>query len=135
MIKNAADKPVEINLVDRREKFGRGVAYSTAQDFHLLNVPANKMGAFPDRLEHFHEWLAAKGYDFFPNDFAPRWLYGEYPNGQTINRDGQVSEVLYTVGTALKGVLWESTAMPEIRAQTSQLAVSLLDKNYKSVTE
>jgi uncharacterized NAD(P)/FAD-binding protein YdhS len=78
LIKNVANKSIEINLVDKREKLGRGVAYSTAQDFHLLNVPANKMGAFPDQLEHFHNWLVAKGYDFFPNDFVPRRLYGEY---------------------------------------------------------
>ena len=48
------------------------------------------------------------------------------PNGQTINRNGQISEVLYTLGTALKGILWESTAMPEIRLQANKLAVSLL---------
>lgn len=78
LIKNAAHKSIEINLVDKRDKLGRGAAYSAAQDFHLLNVPANKMGAFPDEIEHFHRWLAAKNFDFFPNDFVPRRLYGEY---------------------------------------------------------
>lgn len=80
LIKNASDdgNPLEINLIEETERFGRGVAYSTATDFHLLNVPANKMGAFPDDLNHFHQWLAARRYDFFPNDFVPRRLYGEY---------------------------------------------------------
>lgn len=70
--------PIRINLVDESERFGRGVAYSTTNDFHLLNVPAAKMGAFPDDIEHFHRWTTEKNYDFAPNDFAPRRVYGEY---------------------------------------------------------
>jgi len=49
------------------------------------------------------------------------------PDGGTIDVNGAVSDVILTVGTALKGVLWETTAMPEIRAQTRKLALSLLD--------
>ncbi|MCY7345784.1 MAG: FAD/NAD(P)-binding protein [Pyrinomonadaceae bacterium] len=79
LIKSAGDgEPLEINLIEKSERFGRGVAYSTVTDFHLLNVPANKMGAFADDLDHFHRWLTARNYDFFPNDFVPRRLYGEY---------------------------------------------------------
>lgn len=78
LIKHNDGQPIEINLVEKKERFGRGVAYSTATDFHLLNVPANKMGAFPDDIEHFYKWLAAKNYDYASNDFVPRKLYGEY---------------------------------------------------------
>jgi len=49
------------------------------------------------------------------------------PGGRTIDKNGAVSDVILTAGTALKGVLWESTAMPEIRAQTHKLALSLLN--------
>ena len=51
------------------------------------------------------------------------------PDGRTINKNGVASDVIYTIGVALKGVLWESTAMPEIRAQVKQLAVSLIEEN------
>ena len=34
--------------------------------------------------------------------------------------------MIYTLGTALKGVLWESTAVPEIRSQAHVLATHLL---------
>lgn len=78
LIKNASREPLEINLVERQNRFGRGVAYSATEDFHLLNVPAAKMGAFPDDIEHFHRWLAAKNLNFAPSDFVPRRLYGEY---------------------------------------------------------
>ena len=37
LIKHAASQQLEINLVERRERLGRGVAYSTVKDFHLLN--------------------------------------------------------------------------------------------------
>ena len=49
------------------------------------------------------------------------------PDGRTINVNGTVSDVILTVGTALKGILWESTAMPEIRSQANKLALSLLN--------
>jgi len=48
------------------------------------------------------------------------------PDGTLIDSDGNPSEVLYTLGTALKGVLWESTAIPEIRVQARDLAEKLI---------
>lgn len=81
LIRQAGDQALEINIVEKGERFGRGVAYSTVKEFHLLNVPAAKMGAFPDDIEHFHRWLAEKNHDYAPNDFAPRRIYGEYLRG------------------------------------------------------
>jgi uncharacterized NAD(P)/FAD-binding protein YdhS len=86
LIKNAGDQPLEINLIEKKERFGRGVAYSTTTDYHLLNVPANKMGAFPDDLEHFFKWLTARNYNYFSNDFVPRKIYGEYLRDLFIER-------------------------------------------------
>ena len=78
LLKNGGNEPLEINLVEKSSKVGRGVAYSTADEVHLLNVPAGKMGAFPDDIEHFHKWLCANGYEYAPTDFVPRRIYGEY---------------------------------------------------------
>jgi uncharacterized NAD(P)/FAD-binding protein YdhS len=78
LIKHNGDTPIEVNLVERRKTIGRGVAYSTAEDIHLLNVPAAKMGAFPDDVEHFHKWLQANDHEYAPGDFVPRKIYGEY---------------------------------------------------------
>ncbi len=78
LIKHSGNQPLEINLIEKRELLGRGVAYSTAKDFHLLNVPAAKMGAFPSDIEHFFKWLQEKDYQFAPTDFVPRKIYGEY---------------------------------------------------------
>jgi uncharacterized NAD(P)/FAD-binding protein YdhS len=78
LIRHAGDKPLEINVVEKNERFGVGVAYSTNRDFHLLNVPAGKMGAFPDDVEHFHKWLGENGHSYEASAFVPRRIYGEY---------------------------------------------------------
>ncbi|MGQ0541088.1 MAG: FAD/NAD(P)-binding protein, partial [Blastocatellia bacterium] len=48
------------------------------------------------------------------------------PEGKLLSRNGDSNEVLYTLGTALKGILWETTAIPEIRVQASNLAKYLV---------
>lgn len=95
LIKHGGDEPLEINLVEKHGVIGRGVAYSTVEDIHLLNVPAAKMGAFPDDVEHFQRWLEKNDYDYAPGDFVPRKIYGLYLRevfSDTIsNRDSNVS--------------------------------------------
>ncbi len=78
LLNTAGDKPVEINLIERRSRVGRGVAFGTDQTSHLLNVPAAKMGAFPDDIEHFHKWLTANGHGYDSHAFVPRKLFSEY---------------------------------------------------------
>ena len=69
-------RPREIRIFDRNHAFGRGVAYGTAHDFHLLNIRAENMSAFHNNPKHFAEWAAARGFDL--RDFVPRPVYGEY---------------------------------------------------------
>jgi uncharacterized NAD(P)/FAD-binding protein YdhS len=69
----------EITIVEPREDLGRGLAYSTSFDDHLLNVPAGKMSALPDLPDHFLDWLRARDWPgAAPGYFAPRRVYGEY---------------------------------------------------------
>lgn len=49
------------------------------------------------------------------------------PNGSILGRDGHSSGLLYTLGSTMKGVLWEVIAVPEIRVQAEQLAHLLLE--------
>ncbi|OUL36847.1 hydroxyacylglutathione hydrolase [Nostoc sp. T09] len=49
------------------------------------------------------------------------------PNGAVIDAQGNVSEILYTLGTPRKGNLWETTAVPEIRIQAANLSQELLN--------
>ena len=59
---------------------GRGVAYGTDRPEHLLNVPARRMTAYPDRPDHFTEWWSARGGD--EEGYAPRMVYGDYVRAQ-----------------------------------------------------
>jgi uncharacterized NAD(P)/FAD-binding protein YdhS len=70
--------PVRIVLVEERPRLGRGVAYSTTCDAHLLNVPAAGMSAYPDEPRHFLHWARERQPDAHAGAFLPRRLYGEY---------------------------------------------------------
>lgn len=68
----------QVSLVGPKERQGRGIAYSTRLDCHLLNVPAGRMSLFADRPDHFVRWLAENGHAGGSDDFVPRRLYGQY---------------------------------------------------------
>jgi len=79
-----AREPVRLLLFERMSDLGSGVAYGTRCPAHLLNVPAGRMGAFPDQTDHFLKWVEARvGQPGFPatvapGDFLPRQLFGDY---------------------------------------------------------
>ena len=71
-----------VALVDPDPSTGRGTAYSTEDDRHLLNVPASGMSAFPRDPEHFFRWVRTHhDPDTQPQDFVPRRVYGDYVSG------------------------------------------------------
>jgi uncharacterized NAD(P)/FAD-binding protein YdhS len=81
-----ANRPLLIELIDRSHEIGPGVAYSTHDASHLLNVSAGKMSAFSDDPGHLLRWLHCNRSElaaFLPNDlnassFIPRHIYGLY---------------------------------------------------------
>lgn len=78
LLKQKPNDRLEINLVEKRPAVGGGVAFSTEQEVHLLNVPAAKMGAFADEIDHFHTWLTERGFNYEHAAFVPRRIFGEY---------------------------------------------------------
>ena len=48
------------------------------------------------------------------------------PEGRVIDKNNKPSDVVHTLGTALRGILWETTAIPEIRSRARDLALKLL---------
>ena len=69
---------VKVVLVERRGAIGEGVAYSTREPVHLLNVPAGRMSAWPDRPDDFVRWASRRYGEVRPTDYLPRQWYGEY---------------------------------------------------------
>jgi uncharacterized NAD(P)/FAD-binding protein YdhS len=78
LLRKSADD-VSIVLVERGPLPGRGVAYGTQIDGHLLNVRARNMSAYPDAPDHFVKWAQTNySSSATPGDFLPRSLYGQY---------------------------------------------------------
>jgi uncharacterized NAD(P)/FAD-binding protein YdhS len=51
-----------------------------------------------------------------------------------IDSDGNRSDTLYAIGPLMKGTLWESTAVPELRGQAMRVAQLLVDEASESTT-
>ena len=75
-----AGQGLSIVMIGRNPEHGRGIAYSTRNSNHLLNVPAARMSADTNRPDQFVQWLAARGIgmDAWAQSFVPRALYGSY---------------------------------------------------------
>ncbi len=74
---------IQVTIVEKSETAGLGLAYSTRNPQHLLNVRASNMSAFPDEPGHFWNWLTANSLDrgLGCGDafcFVPRGIYGRY---------------------------------------------------------
>ncbi len=57
------------------------------------------------------------------------------PDGAILQGDNSLSKFLFTIGTNLKGILWESTAVPELRLQAQQLATELLRQLFENASK
>lgn len=77
-----ATSPLQVYLIERSGNFGRGVAYSTKDLNHLLNVPASNMSAYPDEPANFVNWLKENGHDGDEKKYYPRKVFGDYIEGQ-----------------------------------------------------
>jgi hypothetical protein len=76
----------EIALIEKQRRTGPGIAYSTDNPLHLLNVSAGKMSAYPEKPSHFLEWLKQhpellrqhRLESLTEETFVPRSLFGLY---------------------------------------------------------
>lgn len=62
---------------------GRGVAYGTRSERHLLNVRAASMGMFASRPGGFLEYMQRRDPSIAGTDFLPRSWYGDYLEAET----------------------------------------------------
>jgi uncharacterized NAD(P)/FAD-binding protein YdhS len=64
---------LRVVVIEPGEEPGRGVAYSSRDARHRLNVPARRMSAVAADPSHFVAWSGAA-----PDAFVPRGVYGDY---------------------------------------------------------
>jgi|GEM_PF-831543 len=79
-----------IYIIDNSENFNLGVAYSVEHPSFILNVVANRMGAWCDKPDDFYQWLNNYPHlwrnlhkdfasvQYYEEDFVPRMIYGAY---------------------------------------------------------
>lgn len=91
----------EIVLVEQRTRAGQGMAYSTDDPAHLLNVRADNMSAFADAPDHFARWAVAKGVGR-ADGFVRRRDYRRYLEEQLAiaERSGKL-RIVHDTATAL----------------------------------
>ncbi len=72
---DAVDPAVDlrVDIFDPGGTLGRGIAYSTTDQQHVLNVPAKGMSLYRDDMSHFQRWA-----DALPDEFVSRARYGDY---------------------------------------------------------
>ena len=77
-----AERPgTRIAIVERSPLGAPGIAFGACEPSHLLNVPAERMGALPDDAAGFLSWLSREVPGVYgEGDFVPRVLYGAYLN-------------------------------------------------------
>lgn len=80
-----AQCPVEFTIVDPRPEAGRGIAYSTEDRDHRINVPTARMSLFPEDPDHATRWFFDTGIlpdagsqDGQGHYYVPRHDFGRY---------------------------------------------------------
>ena len=76
MAAQLARRGVDVVLIDGSGRAGLGVAYSTRDPAHVLNVRAEVMSAWPDDLDHFVRLVEQEGGT--RRDFVQRRQFGRY---------------------------------------------------------
>jgi uncharacterized NAD(P)/FAD-binding protein YdhS len=71
---------------------GLGIAYSTQDEHHLLNVRASGMGLYLDADEDFATYSSQQRPGAAPTDFLPRRLFGQYIESQLRKRLSRADE-------------------------------------------
>ena len=114
-----------IVIVEPDQQLGRGVAYGTVSESHLLNVRASGMSAIADEPAHFLDWANARGRAVTGSEFLPRLEYGPYlrdtlgsaqaaaPVGVTVEHQRALATGIHAevAGGTLEVVLDDGTAV------------------------
>lgn len=73
---------LQVTVIEKNALLGCGIAYATPDPNHLLNTRVHNMSAFPDRPDHFRDWLRRSGLapSATAESFVGRQIYGRYLN-------------------------------------------------------
>ena len=78
LLGRSSDPDLRVEIHEATGIVGRGVAYSTNDARHLLNVRSRHMSAFPDVPSDLIEWARRTGRSHDPQAFLPRLDFAAY---------------------------------------------------------
>ncbi|MBL8958934.1 MAG: FAD/NAD(P)-binding protein [Gemmatimonadetes bacterium] len=105
-----SDNPaLRITLVNKSGPLARGVAYGTRHTDHVLNVPAGRMSAFPDREDHFLRFAQERIPSTTGGSFVPRTIYGDYLASIVEEANQATPGRLEVVADEAHRVAWDAT--------------------------
>lgn len=100
------DARINVTLIERNGKPGKGVAYGSTDPIHLLNIRAANMSAYPEDPDHFVRWLTESSGDRGSgrNDnflFASRLAFGDYLTSQLQELGARSERLTHIPGEAV----------------------------------
>lgn len=98
---------IDVVLFDGTGTFGPGIAYSTRDDAHVLNVPAGKLSAFSDDPDHFVNWARGHHAEVKRGSYLPRSRYGQY----LVEELAAAEAVAHDTGSTLRRVTGRAIAI------------------------
>jgi uncharacterized NAD(P)/FAD-binding protein YdhS len=106
-------------LVEGEGRLGRGVAYSTREPVHLLNVVTAKMSAWPGDPDHFARWCGDDG-----ASFTERRAFGRYLGEQLAAAPGVKTMEATALEAQRSGEGWEVVLSNGARIKASALVLA-----------
>jgi len=120
-----ARRGIQSALIDGSGRIGRGVAYSTKEPAHLLNVRAEGMSAIAGEPNHFADWFDKKGGD--ARGFAQRRLFADYL-GELLDEavaSGKTQLVQATATRASRNGRWHIDLSDGSKVEADALALAI----------
>ena len=111
-----ANRETEVTVVEPRPRLGEGVAYSTRDESHLLNVPAGGMSIYPNDTLHFARWAESN-----EGDYVPRRRYAAY-----------LREELERLLRENRKVILRHVRLPAIAVTNSPLSVDVVGERIRA---
>jgi len=135
LLERRTPKPLHLTWFAGSAQPGRGVAYGTPSDRHLLNVRAASMGMFVSKPGGFLEFAQAGNPAVKGSDFLPRKLYGDFLQSRVdaaIKNAGQLGHDINVIPFAAESLVPSSEGVTvgygdeEAHAQAAVLAIGSL---------
>lgn len=121
-----ARRGIESLLIDGSDRLGRGTAFSTGQPVHLLNIPAERMSAWPEEPADFARLVEKRG--GAATDYVERRIYGDYL-GEILDRAIAGGEVRVVETDALDakrvGGTWHVALADGTTVETGSLVLAI----------